>query len=212
MAELRFRHRLELSRYLAPRIQEVLTLAALAISDLEGIAVSVGPGSFTGLRIGVTAAKALAFAGGLPVAGVGTLEALAWEHPAPPGALLCAVVSASPEQVFAALYQWGSEGPSVRAEETLLPAADLAAKLAQTPLEVVMVGQPGCHRETLAQSMGPRLAGPAEDAPPRAGTVAVLGRQRLLEGGGDSVHALAPRYLRLSTAETRLREAACPPS
>ena len=59
-------------------VERVLRDAGLALEDVEGIAVSIGPGSFTGLRIGLALAKGLAFAGGLPLVGVPTLEALAW--------------------------------------------------------------------------------------------------------------------------------------
>src|SRR5688500_10215975 len=76
LAEVRFRHRMDLSRYLVPRVQQVLGLAGCAVDGLDGIAVSAGPGSFTGLRIGVTVAKALAYGRGLPIAGVSTLRTL----------------------------------------------------------------------------------------------------------------------------------------
>ena len=208
-AELRFRHEMQLSRYLAARIPEVTALAGMQIADLEGIAVGVGPGSFTGLRIGVTVAKSLAFARELPVAGIGTLPALASENPSAGRSLLCSILSASPVDVYAALFQWVDGRPEPRAEEMLLSARDLAVKLAQSPLEVVMVGQPGPHRQQLQEALGPRLAMLGEDATPRPSTIARLGRERLLAGQPDPFHALAPRYLRASTAEVRRKEAAC---
>lgn len=211
-AELCFAHGMELSRFLLPHVQELLRVAGAALGDLEGIAVGLGPGSFTGLRIGVTAAKSLAFGLGLPAVGVGTLEALAAECPAPAGALVCAVVSASAADVFAALYQWRDGHPEPRAAEMLLPARDLAGKLTAAPLDVVMAGVPGPHRALLAAALGPRLALSPEDRLPRASTLARLGRARLLAGEAPSVHSLAPRYLRPSTAEARLQEAACPAS
>jgi tRNA threonylcarbamoyladenosine biosynthesis protein TsaB len=139
-AELLFRHRMELSRFLAPRIQEVLALASIGVQELEGIAVSRGPGSYTGLRIGVTAAKSLAFARGLPIAAVSTLEALAWERPAPPQALVCPVLSASGTDLFAALYQWQGGRLEARLEEMLLPTGDLVERLRSTSLDVLLCG------------------------------------------------------------------------
>lgn len=202
-AELLFRHGMELSRSLQPRLEEVLRVAGLTVRDVEGVAVSIGPGSFTGLRIGVTAAKSLAWALGVPVAGVPTLQALAAEHPAPPRALVCALQSASATDVFAALFQWHAGRLEPRAEELLAPVGDLLAHLAATPLDVVLVGQFGPHRAALQEALGGRAILAPEDMLPRAGTVARLGRERLLAGQADSVHDLAPRYLRPSAAEAR---------
>src|SRR2546422_1711126 len=95
-----------LFRSLVPRVAETLSLAGVQLEELGGIAVSVGPGSFTGLRIGVTAAKSLAYARGLPVAGISTLEALAADHPAPEQTIVCPVLPASASQLFAGLYRW----------------------------------------------------------------------------------------------------------
>ncbi len=202
-AELQFRHHLELSRFLIPRLEEALALARVGLPDIGGIAVAIGPGSFTGLRLGVTAAKTLAYALGLPVCGVGTLEALAADFPAPAGTLLCAVLPASGTQVFAALYQVGPAGPELRAEDALLEARDLGRMLASTPYPVVLLGEPGKHRELLTASGGERLTVHPYDQPPRAAAVARLGRQRLRAGQGTEAHRLAPRYLRPSAAEAR---------
>jgi len=206
LAEIQFRHRQELSRTLAVRLEELLELAGLDLPELHGVTVAVGPGSFTGLRMGVTAAKTLAYARELPVAGVGTLAALAAERPAPFRALLCSVLPASPTHLFAALFQWQDGRPEPRAEEMLIAAEDLAAKLAQSPLDVVLAGSAGQHRPALEAALGPRLILGPEQPTPRAATVARLGRERLLRGESDPAHALAPRYLRPSTAEARLRE------
>ncbi|HEU4751834.1 MAG TPA: tRNA (adenosine(37)-N6)-threonylcarbamoyltransferase complex dimerization subunit type 1 TsaB, partial [Armatimonadota bacterium] len=182
LAELSFRHGMELSRLLAPHTERVLELARLAPGDLQGIAVSIGPGSFTGLRIGVTAAKSLAYALGIPAAAVGSLEAIAADCPAPARSLVGALLSASATEVFAALYQWNGERLEPRAQEMLVPARDLAKNLAKSPLDVVLVGQLGPHRETLAEALGPRAAMLPEDRFPHPATVARLGRWRLLAG------------------------------
>lgn len=210
-AELTFRHEMQLSRLLAGRIRDLLDLAGLSAKDVEGVAVSRGPGSFTSVRIGVTLAKSFAYALGVPAVGVSTLEALASEHPAPPRSLVCSLLSASATEVFAALYQWEGETLAPRAEELLLPAADLAQRLSRSPLDVMVVGQPGTHRELFREALGPRGVFLPEPQVLRAATVARLGRARLVQGAGGPAHRLAPRYLRASAAEVRRKDTPCPP-
>ena len=75
-------------------VARVLAAGGVGIEDVEGIAVSIGPGSFTGLRIGLGLAKGLAYAGGLPLVAVPTLDALAWVADARPGETICAALDA----------------------------------------------------------------------------------------------------------------------
>ena len=82
-AELTMQARLTHSETLLPHIEQVLKMANVKKEDLDGLAVSLGPGSFTGLRIGLAAAKAICYALKLPLIGVPTLEALAWHYPVP---------------------------------------------------------------------------------------------------------------------------------
>ena len=82
-AELTMQAKLTHSETLMPHIKEVLRMANVRKEQLEGIAVSIGPGSFTGLRIGLAAAKAMAYALNLPIVGVSTLKALAYHYPVP---------------------------------------------------------------------------------------------------------------------------------
>jgi tRNA threonylcarbamoyladenosine biosynthesis protein TsaB len=109
------------ARRVLAAVAEALDEAGLGLADLEGIAVGIGPGSFTGVRIGIATAAALADAAGLPLAGVSTLDALAWLHP---GA--AAVIDARRHEVFAA-------GPGLPAA-AYDPASVAGALPAGTPL------------------------------------------------------------------------------
>src|SRR5437879_577282 len=130
VAALAFRHRTELSRLLVPRLRLVLEMARLGARDLDGIAVSLGPGSFTGVRIGVSTAKALALALDRPIFGVPTLDALAAAEAPPPGTLVCPLVRSSAGEVFAGVYRAVPGGIERCANEMLVPAEELEAKLA----------------------------------------------------------------------------------
>ena len=196
-AEVTFRHDLQLSRLLTSRIQEALSLAGWEIASLEGVAVSLGPGSFTGLRIGVTEAKSLAYALDIPVAGIGTLEALAAEQASRP---TVAIIAASATECFGGVYGQ----PPV--EERLAPVEFWLETIAAQP-DPVVVGVLGRHRERFVTELRATAINPV-DALPRAATIARLGRERLLYGDADPTHALVPRYLRLSTPEVRKQEAA----
>ena len=204
LAQETFRHEMKLSRDLLPRLDALMQGLGLRPQDLGGVAVSLGPGSFTGLRIGVTAAKTLAYSLGIPVAGVGTLHALGAEHPAPPPTLCCVLLDAGEQSVFAALFQWTEQGLEPRAEELQLPIADLVRRVSLTPLQVVAVGAVEAHGPVLREALGPRLVAERPAQTPSPTTVARLGAGLILRGATVQPHDLAPRYLRPSTPEARL--------
>src|ERR1043166_1587064 len=86
-------------------IERVLARAGVMIAEVDGVAVSIGPGSFTGLRIGLGLAKGIVFAGGARLATVPTLEALALAAEAAVGATVCAALDARKREVYAALFR-----------------------------------------------------------------------------------------------------------
>src|SRR5262245_38956907 len=105
--------RLTHSERLMPTVERVMSDAGWSPGDLSGLAVAIGPGSFTGLRIGVSAVKGLALALDLPIAAVPTLDALAAGIPAPALAV-CPVIIARRDEVYACLYRW--DGSAMRRE------------------------------------------------------------------------------------------------
>ena len=104
-AELTMQAKLTHSETLMPHIKEVLRMANVRKEQLEGIAVSIGPGSFTGLRIGLAAAKAMAYALDLPIVGVSTLKALAYHYPVP-GLRIVSLLDAQKGNAYRESYEW----------------------------------------------------------------------------------------------------------
>ena len=179
-------------------VDRLLTDAGWRPSDLEGLAVSIGPGSFTGLRIGVSTAKGLALALGLAVVPVPTLDALAAGLPF--AALpVCPILDARKGEVYASLYRW--DGGAMRREWEYLALAPAAlARLFTEPVIVCGDGA-GIVRSTFA-----RLAPGARRLPSPA-CVAELGHAMLAAGAGVPPVDLAPLYLRPSEAELKRRRA-----
>lgn len=100
-------------------VEQVLSQGGISLRDVEGIAVSIGPGSFTGLRIGLSAAKGLAFAGDKPLIAVPTLDALAEANCARSSersGILCPLIDARRDEAFFAIYHF-EEGKPVRSTE-----------------------------------------------------------------------------------------------
>jgi tRNA threonylcarbamoyladenosine biosynthesis protein TsaB len=177
-------------------VERVIAEAGLTIDDVEGIAVSIGPGSFTGLRVGLALAKGIAFAGGLLLAPVSTLEALAWVAAAESGETVCAALDARKREVYAALFAAGREGPHRLTEDLALAPDDLAARLVP-PCVVV-----GDAVEAYGEILGARATlRPFATHHPRGGVVARLGWRRLASGQGTNPGGLEPVYVRAPDAE-----------
>lgn len=165
-------------------------------ADLHGLAVAVGPGSFTGLRIGLSTVKGLALALNLPVAAVPTLDAMAAALPfaAYP---VCPVIDARKNEVYACLYRWAGTG-MLREWDPVALAPDLLAARLQEPTILVGDGADRIHSPHARRvPTVPRL--------PSAATVGLLGVERLRRGDTVAVAELTPIYLRPSEAELKRR-------
>ena len=177
-------------------VARVLADAGLGVQALDALAVSIGPGSFTGLRIGLGYAKGVAFAGRVPLVAVPTLEALAWVAEAAPGERICAALDARKGEVYAALFEATVAGPCRLTPDLAVRPAELAARL-EPPC--VLVGDAGTvYRDVLGARAAIR---PFTTHHPRGGIVARLGWQRLLAGEAANPGDLEPVYVRLPEAE-----------
>ena len=197
---------------LAPGIDALLAEVGWSVGQLELIAVTQGPGSFTGLRIGVTTAKALAYAGGAQLIGVNTLEVIARQAPAPGRApatpsALWTVLDAQRGELFAARFTAGTDtagtvaaGPVDRwSMQGAVEVIDRQEWLAQLEAEEAVSG-PAVQRS--AAEMPPGVA--VIDRQfwlPRAETVGRLGYEQFLAGRRDDLFQLCPHYFRRAAAE-----------
>jgi tRNA threonylcarbamoyladenosine biosynthesis protein TsaB len=187
---------------LAKFITELTVEAGIALDALDGVAVSAGPGSFTGLRIGIATAMGLAYGLGVETCGVGTLDALAWNTGRREG-LVCPLIDAKRAEAYAAVFRMGSGRPGVVIEPAAIPVARLASLLADLREPVTVTG-PAVpkFRPLLEAAGGPPLSFVApEAAKPSAVAVAQLGILVFEAGGGSGPAELQPIYLRRSDAE-----------
>ena len=195
VAELTVQTRKTHSERLMPHIASLLTMAEVSQTSLKAVAVSNGPGSFTGLRIGLATAKALAYALKIPLIGVPTLAAMAFACPAP-GVLLAPMLDAQKGNVYLGLYEW-REGGMVEVEPPRVVAFPEAnAELAAKGRPVLLLGEAAViYKDEIEHPAPPHIV------MPRAGSVAVLAQQLYAQGVRHDVATLEPLYIRRSEAE-----------
>lgn len=205
------------SETLLPIIQQVLLDAGITPQELGGIAVTCGPGSFTGLRIGLAAAKGLAQVLECPLVGIPTLDALAFNLVGSKG-LICPILDARKQQVYTALYRsnsgnYGSgEGASTsfvleRLTEyqalSVNELTDLLTGYKELGTVTFLGDGVPVYGEILQNALGERaLMATRANNWLRAASVAELGLRRIRAGEDDHWSRLNPMYLRASEAET----------
>lgn len=202
-------HRQTHSQTLMLLVDQVLKEAEVGLCDLDALAVSRGPGSFTGLRIGLATAKGLAMGSGKPLVGVPTLDALAYNAVLFKG-VICPVLDARKQEVYTALYR--SDGITMErmSEYCACSPQALVQDIERRGIkQLVMLGE-GWQRydEFFTGTLGPVLNRPPLNLSlARASSIGILALKRLARGEVDDTLGLAPVYIRMSEAENRLRQA-----
>ncbi len=190
------------SERLLPMVARLLEETGSELADLDGIAVGAGPGSFTGLRIGMGTAKGLCVGLGVPLVAVSTLEGLALNAVA--GTPVCATLDARRGDVYAGVYRFDGRGRETLVPDRACPVADLIPLL---PRPIVFVGSgTGTYREEILRVLEGAarfVEGPQNR--PQAASVALLGASTLEDGVQDDVREAEPNYVRRSQAE-RVRD------
>lgn len=189
------------SQTLMVMAQDALKTAGKAVTDVSAVAVAEGPGSFTGVRIGVAAAKGFAWGRELPCCGVSTLEAMALSLGAY-GGYVCPVMDARRSQVYNALFYAEGGQLSRIAPDRAIALEELKNELKKLEKSIFLVGDGSnlCYN-TLLESVPNLVLPPEHRMHQRAVGVALAAEKKLLAGENCDGAMLCPNYLRLSQAE-----------
>lgn len=193
------------SEQLLPLVDSLLSHARTTLQQVEGLAVSAGPGSFTGLRIGMATAKGLAQGLGIPLMGVPTLQAMAWNRAGERG-LISPVMNARMGEVYTALFRFDGDNEEQLEPFHAVSPPQWAQTLAGYGEPVLLMGDgAGIYAEDWQKVLGEGARFLPWHVPANgAGSVAWLGRNKLLQGHKDDLYDLKPVYIRSADAQIKL--------
>lgn len=207
LGEYSINHKKTHSQRLMPMIAELLSSLELSPKDIDIYAASSGPGSFTGLRIGVTAVKAMAYAAGKPVVSVPTLDAIAYNIPMC-DSFVCPIMDARNNQVYTTLYKW-EKGFQIRVLDYMgIHVEELTQIIKEKSNSVVFVGDAvEIHSEYLKSALGELCEiAPGSLLLQKASSVAYAALVKARRGELESCFEMSPYYLRKSQAERELEK------
>jgi len=198
------------SQSLMPMIKHVLANVELIPKDIGVIAVSIGPGSFTGVRIGISAAKGMAMALDIQTVGVSTLDGIAYNLMNPYTDQVCVITDARRKQVYTSIYEMSNvkcQMSNIRklTDDMVLPIEELIKKIKK---KTIFIGNAcALYYNTLKKELGDlAVVCPSHLGIPRASSIAFLGDNMLKKGKGLTHFDLKPNYVRLSDAEIKWKE------
>jgi tRNA threonylcarbamoyladenosine biosynthesis protein TsaB len=194
----------DLCRRFAPHIAELVERGDADFGEIDLIAVGLGPGSFTSLRIGLATAKAIAHSRDVPLVGISSLAAMAWQVRRRFSGLLCPVLDARRGDLYAAGYQVADGAMHQLQSEVAAKPQALAAALRQHGYPITFFGEMAPDQARALEDLCPKDWKVVRDTVrPDAPCIAELGRLRFESDGGDDLASLRPIYVRMSYAEER---------
>ncbi len=190
------------SKHLMNLIHQVIQISKIPLNDLDGFAVTRGPGSFTGLRIGISTVKGLAASSGKPMVGISTLDALAHQADLT-SSLICTVIDARKEEVYFARYRRvDGDGMMIRETDEMVLSVFEALKSIEEPSYFIGDGALSYKPMILEMTGNEQVVfAPKFHHTIRASTVSNLGIERFKKNDVDDVSAFIPYYIRKSDAE-----------
>jgi tRNA threonylcarbamoyladenosine biosynthesis protein TsaB len=213
LAEYRMDMTMAHAERLMVMVDRILTDAGLTMDDLDGLAVSIGPGSFTGLRVAVSTVKGLVTGKPIPIAAVPTLEAMAWTVSAGDHSI-CPMIDARKQEVYAALFSCQEDGTLRRAMEDQVISPEVLCERLRGPSSppTVFLGDGASkYREVLEKQLGRRAVFmPAPLSKPLPSMVAWLGLRQLRRGEAADARTLVPVYIRRPDAELNFEKGVTP--
>ncbi|MDI6755191.1 MAG: tRNA (adenosine(37)-N6)-threonylcarbamoyltransferase complex dimerization subunit type 1 TsaB [Thermodesulfobacteriota bacterium] len=188
------------SERLMPAIDSLLRETSLSVGDIQGMALALGPGSFTALRIGASTVKGLVYGLKIPVVGVSTLEALAYNAPYSSTAI-CPVLDARKKEVYAALFRGDGSGKIIRtSEDWVVSPEELFRRISENTL--FLGNGVEVYGDVFRENLGARASfGSPELSLPRALNVAKLSLPKFQRGETLNLFTFTPIYIRRSEAE-----------
>ncbi len=194
------------SKHLMGLIRDVMALSKMSISDIDGFAVAIGPGTFTGLRIGMSSIKGLAAASAKPIVGISSLDVLATQS-SYASSLICPLIDARRGEVYFSRYRFSRAGDKQgglvkECDELVLPPAEAIGEINEP---CVFIGNGALLYK---QDILDRLGDLAHFAPEyqhiiRASVIAYLGKHRFEKDDLQDADELLPHYIRKSDAELK---------
>ncbi|MDI9508920.1 MAG: tRNA (adenosine(37)-N6)-threonylcarbamoyltransferase complex dimerization subunit type 1 TsaB [Bacillota bacterium] len=207
LAEYTINYKRTHSQTLLPMLDEIIRMADLDISDIDAIAVSAGPGSFTGLRIGSATAKGLGLALDKPIIPIPTVDGLAYNLYGT-DKMVCPIMDARRDQVYTGLYEFIDDRLNVISPQKAVSIDELVEEINQIGRETIFLGDGvPIHRERIENKMKNDYEfAPIHMNRQRAGAIAALGLQYYRLGQVESADQHQPVYLRMSQAERERAE------
>ena len=201
LGEIVFNYKKQHSVILMEMIDSILKNLKLDISDIDAFAVSEGPGSFTGLRIGAAAVKGMSQGTGKPLVGISTLDSLAFNMAFTSG-IVCPIMDALRGNVYTALYEFDGEVLVRKSDYLAISVDELIELLDEKKSTVCFIGDAvPLYRVKLSSNVRHARFAPLHLNVAKAASLAELGRIKMEDKGASDLHAFAPFYLRKPQAE-----------